>query len=158
MLKQLQGTIEEESGEASGSQLELIERLKGKPNKHRYSLSSLLSLSSSHTHTHTHARNIMQRLCWSSRNESWISRLQTQSAPSDALLHFQPCLWCWSSWWSRWRPPDKCCLRQERDANRGQREPWPLPGGAGEGEVLQSDYLISKYLFNSNYTYSYFCD
>lgn len=29
MLKQLQGTIEEESGEASGSQLELIERLKG---------------------------------------------------------------------------------------------------------------------------------
>lgn len=30
VLKQLQGTIEEESGEASGSQLELIERLKGK--------------------------------------------------------------------------------------------------------------------------------
>lgn len=29
VLKQLQGTIEEESGEASGSQLELIERLKG---------------------------------------------------------------------------------------------------------------------------------
>ncbi|KAK5878278.1 hypothetical protein CesoFtcFv8_023698 [Champsocephalus esox] len=28
VLKQLQGTIEEESGEASGSQLELIERLK----------------------------------------------------------------------------------------------------------------------------------
>lgn len=31
VLKQLQGTIEEESGEASGSQLELIERLKGEP-------------------------------------------------------------------------------------------------------------------------------
>lgn len=29
VLKQLQGTIEEESGEASGSQLDLIERLKG---------------------------------------------------------------------------------------------------------------------------------
>lgn len=34
VLKQLQGTIEEESGEASGSQLELIERLKGERNKH----------------------------------------------------------------------------------------------------------------------------
>uniref|UniRef100_A0A3Q1G7K0 Adenomatous polyposis coli N-terminal dimerisation domain-containing protein n=1 Tax=Acanthochromis polyacanthus TaxID=80966 RepID=A0A3Q1G7K0_9TELE len=33
VLKQLQGTIEEESGEASGSQLELIERLKGEQNK-----------------------------------------------------------------------------------------------------------------------------
>uniref|UniRef100_A0A3B5KSH2 Adenomatous polyposis coli N-terminal dimerisation domain-containing protein n=1 Tax=Xiphophorus couchianus TaxID=32473 RepID=A0A3B5KSH2_9TELE len=32
VLKQLQGTIEEESGEASGSQLELIERLKGEEN------------------------------------------------------------------------------------------------------------------------------
>uniref|UniRef100_A0A3B3WY13 Adenomatous polyposis coli N-terminal dimerisation domain-containing protein n=1 Tax=Poecilia mexicana TaxID=48701 RepID=A0A3B3WY13_9TELE len=33
VLKQLQGTIEEESGEASGSQLELIERLKGEENQ-----------------------------------------------------------------------------------------------------------------------------
>lgn len=33
VLKQLQGTIEEESGEASGSQLELIERLKGEREK-----------------------------------------------------------------------------------------------------------------------------
>lgn len=48
MLKQLQGTIEEESGEASGSQLELIERLKGKQRKH------------THTHSHTHVHNIMQ--------------------------------------------------------------------------------------------------
>lgn len=43
MLKQLQGTIEEESGEASGSQLELIERLKGKQRKLSHSLSHSLT-------------------------------------------------------------------------------------------------------------------
>lgn len=36
VLKQLQGTIEEESGEASGSQLELIERLKGDLKTHTH--------------------------------------------------------------------------------------------------------------------------
>lgn len=78
VLKQLQGTIEEESGEASGSQLELIERLKGEQNKDTHT----------HTHMHIHTHTIVLF------TQKWHNSVTTNFTVFDFTLNRMTSAFC----------------------------------------------------------------